>query len=326
MREPTDGAEPPREAGASTDGQGPVPSAVLGGRYRLESEIASGGMAAVWRAHDELLDRTVAVKVLHGHLAADDEFRERFRREAVAAAKLTHPHIVGVYDTGSQGPLAWLVMELVEGPTLRDLLDAGGRLEVARAAAIGEKVARGLAFAHERGLVHRDVKPANILLDDDTTVKVADFGIAKAEGTEGDLTGTGTVLGTAGYVAPEQILSEPLTGACDQYALGCVLYEALTARRPFAGASPMETAALRLRTDPPPLRSVRPELPEDLAAAIERALARRPENRFPSAADFADALARFADSGHTLALPAAPAPPPGASPPAPPVSRPASRP
>ncbi|MDP8970902.1 MAG: protein kinase, partial [Actinomycetota bacterium] len=276
----------------------------LRGRYRLEVRIASGGMASVWRARDEVLARTVAVKVLHDHLAADAGFRERFRREAIAAAKLTHPNVVGLYDTGSDGQRVFLVMEFVDGVTLGDVISDLGRLEPGRAAAIGEKVARALAYAHERGLVHRDIKPANILVADDGTAKVADFGIAKADESDADLTRTGTVVGTAAYLAPEQVLAQPVDGRADQYALGCCLYEALTGQQPFTGDSAFATAAQRLKRDPLPPRSLRADLPPGLAAIVVRAMARQPDDRFPSAAVLADALMGYAgvEAADTAAL------------------------
>jgi eukaryotic-like serine/threonine-protein kinase len=279
------GAQPPAAAVA--------PGVVLGDRYRLEERVAEGGMAAVWRAHDAVLARPVAIKLLHDHLADDGDFRERFRREAVAAAKLSHPNIVGLYDTGAEGRRVYLVMEYVEGVTLRDVIDDFGRLEPGLAAAIGAKVARGLAFAHERGLVHRDIKPANILLGDDGSVKIADFGIAKAEEAE-DITRTGIVLGTAPYVSPEQVVAQALDGRSDQYSLGCVLYEALTGERPFRGDSPVATATARLERAPLPLRSYRPDLPRGLDVAVARAIERDPERRFSTLADFAEALEAFA--------------------------------
>lgn len=294
---------------------GGSPPRLLGGRYLLEERIASGGMASVWRAHDEVLARTVGIKILHDHLAADEGFRERFRREAIAAAKLTHPNVVGLYDTGNDGDQVYLVMEYVAGVTLKHIIAREGALEVGRAAAIGEKVARALDYAHERGLVHRDVKPANILIGLDGSVKVADFGIAKAE--EGDdLTKTGMVLGTAAYVAPEQILAEPIDGKADQYALACVLYEALTGQQPFKADSAVATAAQRLETDPLPLRARRADVPRALDDIIMRALSRRPEDRFPTLGRFADALAPFADADDsaTAALAAAAAQRPSAAP------------
>jgi serine/threonine protein kinase len=303
MTEPVDQAE--TLAGHQRSAAADTAPRLLGGRYLLEERIASGGMASVWRAHDELLARTVAVKLLHDHLASDEAFRERFRREAIAAAKLSHPHIVSLYDTGSDDGRTYLVMEYVAGVTLRDVIVDLGTLEPGQAAAIGEKVARALDYAHDRGLVHRDVKPANILIGDDGTVKVTDFGIAKAaDEDKRDLTSTGTVLGTAAYVAPEQIVGGPLDGRADQYALACVLYEGLTGRRPFAGESAVATAALRLETEALPMRSLRAAVPRALDGVVARGLARRPEDRFPSAGAFADALAPFvdADTGQTAAL------------------------
>lgn len=263
---------------------------VLGDRYLLEERIASGGMAAVWRAHDETLARTVAIKILHEHLAADAALRERFRREAVAAAKLGHPGIVSIYDTGEEDGRTYLVMEFVEGRTLREVMSEHGRLDLEQAAAIGRYVAMALAYAHEHELVHRDVKPANILISADGVAKVADFGIAKAAQAGRDLTQTGIVLGTAAYVAPEQVRGEPVDGAADQYALGCLLYEAITGRRPFESESTMTMATRRLAEDPLPLRSLRPDVPRGLDAVIMRALAREPQDRHPSIRTFGDAL------------------------------------
>ena len=290
------GASDPGATGGMPTGPNDAGPRLIAGRYLLEERIASGGMASVWRAHDELLARTVAVKLLHDHLAADDAFRERFRREAVAAARLAHPNVVALYDTGSDEGRTYLVMEYVEGATLKDVITDLGVLEPGQAASIGEKVGRALDAAHERGLVHRDIKPANILIGDDGAVKVADFGIAKAEDERADLTSTGMVLGTAAYVAPEQILGQPVDGRADQYALGCVLYEALTGTRPFKADSAVATAALRLDNDPLPLRSLRATVPKALDAVVRRALARRPDDRYPSAGAFADALVPFADA------------------------------
>ncbi len=283
---------------------------ILGRRYLLEERIASGGMASVWRAHDEVLARTVAVKVLHDHLSSDAAFRERFRREAVTAARLAHPNIVSLYDTGTDGDQVYLVMEFVDGPTLRDVISEVGALEIGQVAAIGERVARALDYAHSRGLVHRDVKPANILIGQDGTVKVADFGIAKAD-QDSDLTRTGMVLGTAAYVAPEQVLANPLDGKADQYSLGCVLYEAVTGRRPFKGHSPVATAAQRLERDPLPPRSIRADIPRGLEQIVGRCLTREKAGRFPSCGQLADALSAFAlvEDQETVGLLAASPPP-----------------
>jgi eukaryotic-like serine/threonine-protein kinase len=317
---PVDGAGPPgagrssasvtpgAPAGASpSDGR---PSAadrdaprVLVDRYLLEERVASGGMASVWRAHDEVLARTVAVKVLHDHLAADEAFRERFRREAIAAAKLTHPNVVSLYDTGTDGDCVFIVMEYIDGSTLKDVIREQAPLGIPQATAIGERVARALDYAHSRGLVHRDVKPANILIGADGSVKVADFGIAKADHAD-DLTRTGMVLGTAAYVAPEQIRGEAVDGKADQYGLAIVLYEAITGRQPFKGDSPVATAAQRLERNPLPVRSLRADAPRALDAVLMRALARDPRDRFATVGAFADALAEFAegDTGETAAL------------------------
>lgn len=275
---------------------------VLTGRYLLEERIASGGMASVWRAHDEVLARTVAVKILHDHLAADEGFRERFRREAVSAAKLGHPGVVSLYDTGTDGDHVYLVMEYVDGATLKDVAGERGPLPVSDVATVGEQVARALAFAHERGLVHRDVKPANILIGLDGQVKVTDFGIAKFE-TADDLTKTGMVLGTAAYVAPEQIRGDKVDGKTDQYSLAIVLYECLTGEQPFRADSPVATAAARLDRDPLPVRSLRADVPRGLDAVLLRALAREPIDRYPTCNQFADALAEYADDdGATTVL------------------------
>ena len=283
---------------------------VLGERYLLEEPIATGGMATVWRAHDELLARTVAIKILHEHLAADEAFRERFRREAIAAAKLTHPNVVGMFDTGSDGAQVYLVMEYVDGPTLKDVLGDLGTLEPGQAASIGEQLARALAYAHERGLVHRDVKPANILIGEDGAIKIADFGIAKADEAANDLTKPGMVLGTAAYVAPEQVRGQPVDGQADQYSLGCMLYEALTGRQPFKADSPVATAALRLETNPLPLRSLRAGIPRGLDDVVLTAMAVHPDQRHTSLGEFANALAPYAESNLTMELHLAPRPTP----------------
>ena len=229
---------------------------LLAGRYRLNRPIASGGMARVWEATDETLARRVAVKLLHDHLARDESFVHRFRAEAVAAARLSHPAIISVYDTFSVDGLEGIVMELVVGTTMRADLDQHGPMRLEAALAIGTQVADALGAAHASGLVHRDVKPANILLASDGRVLVADFGIAKA--VEGqDLTGTGTMIGTAKYLAPEQVQGAPVDGRADLYALGVVLYEALAGQPPFAADTDAATALARLQHDPAPLRSHR---------------------------------------------------------------------
>jgi serine/threonine-protein kinase len=272
-----------------------APGRVLGGRYRLDHELARGGMATVWVAEDPLLSRRVAVKILHPELAVNDSLRTRFRHEAVAAAKLSHPAIVATYDTGDDEGTAYIVMQLVEGPTLRRMLDARGALPVGEAADIASQVAEALDHAHRHGLVHRDIKPANVLIPPDGQVKVTDFGIAKAAGDE-DLTSTGAVIGTARYLAPEQVNGNAVDGRADVYALGLILYEMLTGTLPFSGDSEIATAMMRLTKVPDPVRSVRPEVPPMLDAVVNRSLARDPEHRFPSAGALRDALDPARDS------------------------------
>jgi eukaryotic-like serine/threonine-protein kinase len=292
---------------------------VLGGRYRLDRELARGGMATVWIAEDPLLSRRVAVKLLLPELAVDDALRVRFRNEAIAAAKLTHPGIVATYDTGDDDGTAYIVMELVEGKTLRRLIDDRGKLPVREAVDISSQVADALEHAHRQGLVHRDIKPANVLVQSDGRVKVTDFGIAKAAGGD-DLTRTGTVVGTARYLAPEQVNGHPVDGRADVYALGLILYEMLAGRAPFGGDSDMATAVARLTNSPEPISAARPEVSRPLEDVVARSLARDPEYRFQSAQAFKDALAPGIDPDATGPLtppvpPRRPAPPPAGPPP-----------
>jgi eukaryotic-like serine/threonine-protein kinase len=246
-------------------------------------------MATVWEAEDKVLTRRVAIKVLHPHLAGDDAFRTRFRREAVSAAKLAHPHIVTTYDTGRDADFAYIVMELVEGTTLARLLRSQGPLPVAQAIDVAVQVADALACAHSHGVVHRDVKPANILLRDDGHVKVADFGIAKA-GAGHDLTRTGVVMGTAKYLSPEQVSGNPADAGSDIYALGIVLYEMLAGAPPFVGDTELSTAVARLTAAPGSLRDRRPDIPRSLEAVVLRSLARDPAARFQSAEEMRASL------------------------------------
>lgn len=258
----------------------------VGDRYRLVSPIAAGGMATVWRAIDEVLTRPVAIKVLHAHLAADPDFVARFRREAIAAARLAHPSIVAIYDT-CDDPEA-IVMELVEGRTLRQELDERGFLPPAEAAAIAASIAEALEVAHKAGLVHRDVKPANVLLAEGGQLKVADFGIAKAARADEhpdlpDLTSMGLMVGTAKYLAPEQVSGGPVDARTDVYALGAVLYEMLCGRPPFAGSNDLATATARLHALPERPRNVLRTIPPALEAIVMRAMATEPVDRYPSA-------------------------------------------
>lgn len=266
------------------------PGRLLGERYLLGNVVAHGGMAQVWVADDTILARRVAIKVLHDNLVADDAVRERFRREALAAARVVHPNIVSIFDTGEDAGTVYIVMEYVDGETLRRLIDTEGRLRVDRTLAITSQIADALEFAHSRGLVHRDVKPANVLLDEHARVKVADFGIAKAIGADGDLTRTGTIVGTARYLAPEQVTGGLTDARTDVYALALVVYEMLTGAPAFGGDTDLGSAISRLTTDPPSLRSRRPELDASLVRAVERGLEREPDERWGTVAQFRDAL------------------------------------
>jgi serine/threonine-protein kinase len=279
---PSSPPEPPTHAHRAGD--------LIGGRYRLAARLARGGMAEVWEAEDEVLSRPVAVKALLPHLAADDAFLARFRREAVAAARLSHPHIVSIYDTCATETCEAIVMELVRGRTLRDQLDQDGALPLRRAVDVAAQVADALDHAHEHGLVHRDVKPANILLALDGRVLVADFGIAKAAEAVSDLTEAGQVVGTAKYLSPEQVEGHAIDGRSDVYALGVVLYEMLCGRPPFTGETSTATALARLRTDPLRPRQIRAGIPRALEDVVLRAMARRPDGRFRSAAELRTAL------------------------------------
>jgi eukaryotic-like serine/threonine-protein kinase len=277
---------------------GLVAGALLGGRYRLDEQLASGGMAQVWLGTDEVLRRAIAVKILHQHLADDETFVARFRHEAIAVARLSHPAIVSVYDTCSDNGIEAIVMELVRGRTLRQRLDEGP-VDPWLAANIAAQVCGALAVAHAAGLVHRDIKPANILLSDDGRVKVGDFGIAKAA-ESADLTQEGSFLGTAKYLAPEQVEGGPVDGRTDLYGVGVVLYEMLCGRVPFEGDSSPSTALARLHTDPQRPRLVKPGIPRELEGITMRLLARSPDSRYPTATEARAAiLAAGADDGPT---------------------------
>ncbi len=263
---------------------------VLANRYRLTERIATGGMGSVYRATDQLLDRPVAVKVLKPEFARDATFLERFRREARAAARLSHPNVAAVYDYGERDSEPFIVMELVEGETLAARLERMGWLPWPEACRIAERVARALDAAHAHGLVHRDVKPANVLLAADGGVKVTDFGIALAAQAP-HLTRTGMVLGSANYVAPEQAQSAEVGPAADLYSLGCVLFEMLTGSTPFSGATAVAIATQHVSTPVPDPRTRRPELPAAVADVVMRAMSKHPDERFPSARAMAGTLA-----------------------------------
>ena len=273
------------------DTERPWGSRVLAGRYRLIEFIARGGMAEVWEGHDILLARRVAVKLPHAHLGRQEAFRRRFRREAVAAARLSHPNIVAIFDTGTDAEDNFIVMERVDGPSLRQVIVPDRPLPVDRAVSIAGQVASALEYAHRQGVIHRDIKPANILIGPDGMVKVADFGIAKAAVGD-DMTQTGMALGTARYLAPEQVEGGSPDRRCDIYSLGVVLYEMICGRPPFEADNELALALQHMRAEPPPPRRVSALVPPWLEAVVLTALAKSPEQRFASAEQLGDALAR----------------------------------
>lgn len=256
---------------------------VLAGRYELLEIVGQGGMATVYRARRTSDGKLVAVKVLREPYAHDQEFVQRFQREAQAAASLSHPNVVPVLDSGEDGAVRFLVMEYVEGEDLKSHLRRCGVLPAPRAAAIAAAVCQALQYAHAQGIVHRDIKPQNILLTSTGQVKVTDFGIARAL-SAATITETGTVLGSVHYLSPEQARGEPVTAASDLYALGVVLYEMLTGQLPFDGESPIAVALKHLYEQPPSVRDRNPEVPPWLEGVVRRAMAKRPEDRYPSAA------------------------------------------
>jgi hypothetical protein len=283
---------------------GPALTRTIAGRYRLLEPIARGGMATIHRAHDERLRRDVAVKIIRPDLAEDPVFASRFAQEALRAAAIAHPNAVTVLDSGRDGSTQFIVMELVDGPDLAALLRRERRLQPRRAATIAEEVASALAAAHARGIVHRDVKPGNILLGSDGRALIGDFGIARAAG-DPTLTRTGVTLGSVDYFSPEQARGEEATVASDIYALGVVLYEMLTGRRPFHGETAYQTAISRLTREPPPLAALAPDVPDGLAAIVRRAMAREPRDRYATAAELRDSLAAWRATDATQAAAAA---------------------
>ncbi|HVF53591.1 MAG TPA: protein kinase [Actinomycetota bacterium] len=273
---------------------------VLGGRYRVVETIASGGMGTVFRALDERLGREVAIKVLKPELAHDDRFVERFKREARAAGALSHPNIAGIYDFGDDDDEQYIVMELVRGRDLGRVLREDGKMSPGRAAGVAGEIAAALGHAHAAGLVHRDVKPANILIDDGGRTKVTDFGIARATG-DSRLTVTGTILGTSHYISPEQARGEEAVPASDVYSLGIVLYELLTGAVPYTAESPVGVAMRHVTEDVPPPSELNPEVPPDLDDVVARATARDPGTRYHDGREMAAGLGR-ALSGDTAEL------------------------
>lgn len=278
---------------------------ILNDRYEMTSHIARGGMADVYDGRDTELNRRVAIKVLHSQFSADEAFVKRFRREAQAAANLSHPNIVGIYDWGQSEGTYFIVMEIVEGRSLRDILRAEGALLPRRATEIAAEVAAALSVAHQAGLVHRDVKPGNVLLARDGTVKVTDFGIARAWDDSQELTRTGAVIGTATYFSPEQAQGAAADARSDIYALGVVLYEMLTGRPPFTGDSPMSVAFQHVSTEAPPPASLNPDVPQSLNDVVMKALRKDPTARYQSAAEMRQDLISVLH-GDTVVIPPVP--------------------
>ncbi len=275
---------------------------VFGRRYKVTEKIGSGGMADVYKAVDEVLGRTVAVKVLHARYAAEPNFVARFRQEAQAAANLSHPNIVNIYDWGREDDTYYLVMEYVKGTDLKELIEQRGPVDPIQAAKIAGQVCSALAEAHGYDVIHRDIKPHNIVITADSTVKVMDFGIARAGNTT--MTQTGSVLGTAQYISPEQAQGKTLGPASDLYSLGVTLYELVTGRLPFDADTPVAVALKQVNEEPVPPREIRPSIPASLETVILKAMRKNPSDRYASAKEMREDLKRVISGEAVGAAPA----------------------
>jgi eukaryotic-like serine/threonine-protein kinase len=261
---------------------------IIDGRYRVQSRLGSGGMAEVWSAEDSQLGRRVALKLLASRFAADPDFRERFRREASAAAAMQHPNIVAIFDRGEWDGTSYIAMELVEGRTLKQVIQERGPIAAGPAIHVAIEILKALRYAHKRGIVHRDIKPQNVLIDEEGHAKVADFGIARAGAS--DMTDDGAILGTVQYVAPEQAQGKPVSPRSDLYSVGVVLYELLTGQVPFDGEAPVSIALKQVSEPPVPPAQLEPSIPPALEAVVMRALEKDPDRRFADADEFIGAL------------------------------------
>jgi beta-lactam-binding protein with PASTA domain/predicted Ser/Thr protein kinase len=280
---------------------------IFGDRYEVQGRIGVGGMAEVWRGYDRTLNRTVAIKTLLPQFARDASFVDRFRREAQAAARLNHPGIVSVYDSGTDGETPYIVMQFIEGRTLADYLASGKTIPPMKATQVAKEIAEALAAAHAEGVIHRDIKPANVMVTRDGKVLVMDFGIARLISGPETAPQTSAVLGTASYLSPEQAQGHSVDARSDIYALGVVLYEMLTGRPPFTGDSPMAIAYKQVNATPEAPSSVNPDVPPQLDAVVMRALSKNPANRYQTGQEFADDLERARTGGQVMATPLLPA-------------------
>ena len=265
-----------------------APDAVIDGRYQVIGHLGTGGMAEVYCAHDLQLERKVALKLLHDRFAQDAEFVERFRREASSAAGLQHQYVVSVYDRGEYDGTPYIAMEYVQGRTLKALVHDSGALDPARAIDLTVQILRAARFAHRRGVIHRDFKPQNVIVDDEGRAKVTDFGIARAGAS--DMTQTGSIMGTAQYLSPEQAQGHAVNARSDLYSIGIILYELLTGRVPFDAESAVTVALKQVSETPISLRRINPAVPPELEAITLRAIAKDPAERFADADEFIAAL------------------------------------
>lgn len=278
---------------------------VVAGRYRIERLLGEGGMSRVYEATDLRLGRTVAIKVVRDELRGDAEFAQRFTREARTAASLSHPNIVNIFDAGQDGDLTFIVMELVDGRPLREYIDSDAPFEVTDVVTLLDQLCDALDYAHSRGVVHRDVKPENVLITSRGQVKVGDFGLARSFGNEATLTGAGTVMGSAYYMSPEQAQGQPAGEPSDVYAAGIIAFEMLTGRRPFTGDSAVAVAVKHVETAPPRATRFNPRLPKAIDSVLLKALIKNPSQRYASAMELADAVATVAQPQAAAVAPAA---------------------